>query len=243
MGVPAVASSALPRRRTAPPGGGRPAGRASRRRRFTWRHPGPDQRNGPPAPGPTRIGRYNRTMKPPAERSIPVDLYRQRRERVLAALRAKGGGVAIVPTAPEVLRNRDAHYPYRHDSYFYYLTGFTEPDALLVLDAGSRPDQPASILFCRAKNLERETWEGFRFGPEGARDAFASTPPLPSTKSTRSCRASSRTPRRCTTRSALRRNATPRCAAGSMPCARKAVAASSPPRRCTICCRCSTTCG
>lgn len=99
-------------------------------------------------------------------------LYRARRERVLAALRAKGGGVALVPTAPEVLRNRDAEYPYRHDSYFYYLTGFTEPEALLVLDASAGENQPAAILFCRAKNVERETWEGFRFGPDGAREAF-----------------------------------------------------------------------
>ncbi|MBB3257848.1 Xaa-Pro aminopeptidase [Paraburkholderia bannensis] len=99
-------------------------------------------------------------------------LYRARRERVLAALRAQGGGVALVPTAPEVMRNRDADYPYRHDSYFYYLTGFTEPEALLVLDANADENQPASILFCRAKNVERETWEGLRFGPDGAREAF-----------------------------------------------------------------------
>lgn len=99
-------------------------------------------------------------------------LYRARRERVLAALRAKGGGVALVPTAPEALRNRDAEYPYRHDSYFYYLTGFTEPEALLVLDASAGENQPAAILFCRAKNVERETWEGFRFGPDGVREAF-----------------------------------------------------------------------
>ncbi|MDE1183340.1 aminopeptidase P N-terminal domain-containing protein [Paraburkholderia sp.] len=101
-----------------------------------------------------------------------LDVYRQRRERVLAALRAAGGGVAIVPTAPEVLRNRDADYPYRHDSYFYYLTGFTEPEATLVLDASAASGEPASVLFCRAKNVERETWEGFRFGPDAARDAF-----------------------------------------------------------------------
>ncbi|PLZ03308.1 Xaa-Pro aminopeptidase [Burkholderia sp. WAC0059] len=101
-----------------------------------------------------------------------ADLYRARRARVLAALRAQGGGVAIVLTAPEALRNRDADYPYRHDSYFYYLTGFTEPQALLVLDANASGDEPASILFCRTKNAERETWEGFRYGPEAAREAF-----------------------------------------------------------------------
>ncbi|MBN3807404.1 Xaa-Pro aminopeptidase, partial [Paraburkholderia sp. Ac-20336] len=111
-------------------------------------------------------------MNQPTEPTIAIDVYRTRRERVLAALRVAGGGVAIVPTAPEALRNRDADYPYRHDSYFYYLTGFVEPEALLVLDASAAPGAPASILFCREKNVERETWEGFRFGPEGAREAF-----------------------------------------------------------------------
>ncbi len=115
--------------------------------------------------------RYNHTMNQPTEPTIAIDVYRTRRERVLAALRATGGGVAIVPTAPQALRNRDADYPYRHDSYFYYLTGFTEPEALLVLDASAAPGAPSSILFCRERNLERETWEGLRFGPDGAREA------------------------------------------------------------------------
>ena len=82
------------------------------------------------------------------------------------------GAVAILPTAPEVARNSDTDYPYRHDSYFYYLTGFTEPDSVLVLVA-AKGDQPAqSVLFCRQKNLEREIWDGFRHGPDGARAQF-----------------------------------------------------------------------
>lgn len=104
-------------------------------------------------------------MNAPLDTAIAVDVYRQRRERVLSALRAAGGGVAIVPTAPEMLRNRDTAYPYRHDSYFYYLTGFTEPDAVLVLNAAGPQGSPQSILFCRAKNADRETWEGFHYGP------------------------------------------------------------------------------
>ncbi len=118
--------------------------------------------------------RYNRRMNSLTEVASPiaVDVYRGRRERVLAAMRAQGGGIAVVATAPEVLRNRDADYPFRHDSYFYYLTGFTEPEATLVLNASAQDGEPASILFCREKNAERETWEGFRFGPEAARDAF-----------------------------------------------------------------------
>lgn len=80
-----------------------------------------------------------------------------------------GVGVAIIPTAPEAVRNRDSHYPYRFDSYFYYLTGFREPEAVLLLIAGS---EPKSILFCRDKDIEREIWDGYRHGPEGAREAF-----------------------------------------------------------------------
>jgi Xaa-Pro aminopeptidase len=80
-----------------------------------------------------------------------------------------GEGVAVIATAPERLRNRDSHYPYRFDSYFYYLTGFIEPDAVLVLVAG----KPAkSVLFCRSRDAEREVWDGFRYGPEAARERF-----------------------------------------------------------------------
>jgi Xaa-Pro aminopeptidase len=89
-----------------------------------------------------------------------------RRARLAALL---GNGIAIVPTAPERIRNRDAHYPYRYDSYFYYLTGFREPEAVLVLAGG---DRPQSILFCREKNVEREIWDGFRYGPAAAREVF-----------------------------------------------------------------------
>ena len=95
--------------------------------------------------------------------------YANRRARVLAQMHAQGGGVAIIPTAPEVMRNADADYPYRHDSYFYYLTGFAEPEATLVLVAGEK-DQ--AILFCREKNEEREIWDGYRYGPDAARDTF-----------------------------------------------------------------------
>jgi Xaa-Pro aminopeptidase len=90
-------------------------------------------------------------------------VYASRRRRLAEAL---GQGVAVVPTAPERVRNRDSHYPYRFDSHFYYLTGFTEPDAVLVLAAGK------SILFCRERNAEREIWDGFRYGPEAARERF-----------------------------------------------------------------------
>jgi Xaa-Pro aminopeptidase len=92
--------------------------------------------------------------------------FRARRKRLLKAI---GDGVAIVPTAPEVIRNRDAHHPYRFDSYFWYLTGFPEPEAVVVLIGGKRPK---SILFCREKHEEREIWDGYRYGPKAAKTAF-----------------------------------------------------------------------
>ena len=95
-----------------------------------------------------------------------VAAYAARRSRLLQSM---GAGVAVIPTAPERIRNRDSHYPYRFDSYFYYLTGFPEPEAVLVLVAG---EKPRSILFCREKHEERETWDGFRYGPQVARERF-----------------------------------------------------------------------
>jgi Xaa-Pro aminopeptidase len=96
--------------------------------------------------------------------------YAARRARLAAQMQE--GAVAVVPTAPEVARNGDSDYPYRYDSHFYYLTGFTEPESVLVLVA-AQGDKPArAILFCREKNIEREIWDGYRHGPEAARTAF-----------------------------------------------------------------------
>ncbi len=88
-------------------------------------------------------------------------IYQERRARLAAQLGA--GGIAIIPTAPERARNRDSDFPYRHDSYFYYLTGFTEPQAWLVVTA-----EGAATLWCQPKDLEREIWDGYRLGPEAA---------------------------------------------------------------------------
>src|SRR6185436_10884463 len=72
-------------------------------------------------------------------------------------------------TAPGRTGHRRTRCPCRYDSHFYYLSGFPEPQAVLVIVAGA---QPKSLLFCREKNEERETWDGFRFGPAGARERF-----------------------------------------------------------------------
>jgi Xaa-Pro aminopeptidase len=101
---------------------------------------------------------------------MSAEIYRARRNRVLDAMAARGGGVAIQPTAPERLRNRDSEYPFRFDSHFYYLSGFAEPESVIALVA--RGGERRSVLFCRDKNAEREIWEGYRHGPDAARDLF-----------------------------------------------------------------------
>ena len=110
-----------------------------------------------------------------------TDIYSARRHQLMAQMQH---GIAIIPTASEVRRNGDAHYPFRFDSYFHYLTGFDEAEAVLVLVAnpastGAVPQgdneknsAPQSILFCLEKDHEREIWDGFRYGPAAAREKF-----------------------------------------------------------------------
>ncbi len=94
-----------------------------------------------------------------------TQIYAERRARVAARLGP--GGIAIAPTAPERPRNRDSDFLYRHDSYFYYLTGFTEPNAWLVITA-----EGGTTLFCQPKDLEREIWDGIRLGPVAAPESL-----------------------------------------------------------------------
>ena len=89
-----------------------------------------------------------------------------RRQRLLAQIGERG--ILVLPTAREQIRNRDVHYPFRPDSDFYYLTGFAEPEALLVLAPGHADGE--QFLFCRPRDPERETWDGRRAGIEGAKE-------------------------------------------------------------------------
>jgi len=100
-----------------------------------------------------------------------TDIYQLRRNALAKHIFSKtGGGIAVIATAPELARNRDSDFPYRHDSDFYYLTGFEEPGATLVMKVASsgKNYQLESHLFCRPKDLEREIWDGIRLGPEAA---------------------------------------------------------------------------
>lgn len=93
-----------------------------------------------------------------------------RRRRDLMSL-AEPGSVVIVPGAHEVLRNGDSHFAFRQDSDFLYLTGFAEPDAVLVLVPGREAGE--QLLFCRESDPDRERWDGPRLGLDAAREQLA----------------------------------------------------------------------
>ena len=78
--------------------------------------------------------------------------------------------ILVLPAAPVRVRSHDTHYPYRQDSDFWYLCGFPEPDAVLVLVPGRKHGE--ALLFCRERDPEREAWDGPRFGQDGAVESF-----------------------------------------------------------------------
>lgn len=99
---------------------------------------------------------------------VPRAEFAKRRRRLMAM--ADEGAILIVPAAQERLRSKDTTYPFRQDSDFWYLTGFDEPEAVLVLVPGRR--QGECLLFCRERDAEKEAWDGPRLGPEGAVEAL-----------------------------------------------------------------------
>ncbi|WP_323813208.1 Xaa-Pro aminopeptidase [Cellvibrio sp. NN19] len=94
--------------------------------------------------------------------------FARRRKQLMAQM--EPNSIAIVPAAPERPRSRDTEYHYRQDSDFLYLSGFEEPQAVLVLIPGR--DHGEYVLFVRERNREREIWDGYRAGPEGACSEF-----------------------------------------------------------------------
>ena len=97
----------------------------------------------------------------------PAEFARRRRQLMRMA---GDDAILILPAAPERVRSHDTHFPYRQDSDFLYLTGFPEPEAVLVLVPGRKHGE--ALLFCRDRNPEREAWDGPRAGPEGAVEGF-----------------------------------------------------------------------
>ena len=100
--------------------------------------------------------------------TIPVREFARRRQALIEQMASES--IAILPAAPERTRNRDVHYPFRQDSDFQYLTGFEEADAVLVLIPGREHGE--SVLFCRERDPEKERWDGFLVGPEGAVERY-----------------------------------------------------------------------
>ncbi|RNF85880.1 aminopeptidase P N-terminal domain-containing protein [Montanilutibacter psychrotolerans] len=99
---------------------------------------------------------------------MPAKAHVRRRRQLMRM--AGTDAILILPAAREAVRSRDTHYPYRQDSDLLYLTGFPEPEAVLVLVPGRKHGE--TLLFCRERDREREGWDGPRFGPEGATEAF-----------------------------------------------------------------------
>ena len=101
--------------------------------------------------------------------TISKSEYARRRKHLMSMM--EDGSIAIIPSASEVTRSRDTEFLFRQDSDFMYLTGFNEPDAVLLLIPGRRAGQV--VLFCRDKDPERELWDGRRAGPEGVVKEYA----------------------------------------------------------------------
>jgi Xaa-Pro aminopeptidase len=95
-------------------------------------------------------------------------VFQQRRLQLFQAM--ANNSVALIASGKEVIRNRDTHYPFRAQSDFYFLTGFHEPDAVLMLSKTNDGDK--THLWCRAKDKEKEIWDGYRLGIDAAPEAL-----------------------------------------------------------------------
>lgn len=100
---------------------------------------------------------------------LPVEEFIERRQRLLSAMPTNS--IALFAAAHEVTRSNDTEYPFCQNKNFYYLTGFNEPEALLVL-IKEFDDSTQCLLFCREKNPEQEVWHGRRIGPDNAQTLF-----------------------------------------------------------------------
>ena len=106
---------------------------------------------------------------------MEIKEFQRRRKRLMDMMGDES--IAVIPTAPVRMRNRDVEYPFRHDSDFYYLTGFAEPESVAVLIPGRSSGE--FILFCRERDAHMETWNGLRAGLEGATERFAADDAFP----------------------------------------------------------------
>lgn len=101
--------------------------------------------------------------------------FAERRKRLMEQM--ADNSIAILPSATETIRNNDVHHRFRQNSDFMYLTGFREPDAVLVLMPGR--EQGEYVLFVRDKDPAREIWDGYRAGPDGAVEQYQADDAFP----------------------------------------------------------------
>lgn len=97
---------------------------------------------------------------------LPKEIFAERRRRLASLI---PGSALVLPAWPEYIRNHDTNFLYRQESNMLYLSGFDEPGSCLIFRPGQSPE---TVLFVREKNVERETWDGFRFGPQAAKEVF-----------------------------------------------------------------------
>ncbi|MBA6413529.1 Xaa-Pro aminopeptidase [Parahaliea sp. F7430] len=101
--------------------------------------------------------------------------YARRRKRLMALM--EPNSIAIIPSAKEQVRSRDTEYPFRQDSDFYYLSGFVEPQSVLVLIP--EREHGEFVMFCREREPQQELWNGRRYGPQGVCEHFAADDAFP----------------------------------------------------------------
>jgi Xaa-Pro aminopeptidase len=99
--------------------------------------------------------------------NFDMNIFTQRRAELAKQMAPNSS--AIFFAHPEYVRNHDVYHAYRPDSNFFYLTGFEEPEAIFVFRPGKTPE---TVMFVRPKDVQRETWDGFRFGPEATAREF-----------------------------------------------------------------------
>ncbi|QSB21651.1 Xaa-Pro aminopeptidase [Pseudomonas sp. 15A4] len=108
---------------------------------------------------------------------IPKAEYARRRKALMEQM--EPNSIAILPAAAVAIRNRDVEHVYRQDSDFQYLSGFPEPEAVIVLIPGREYGE--YVLFCRERNPERELWDGLRAGQDGAMREYGAEDAFPIT--------------------------------------------------------------
>jgi Xaa-Pro aminopeptidase len=101
--------------------------------------------------------------------------FAERRKRLMEQM--ADNSIAILPSSTETIRNNDVHHRFRQNSDFMYLTGFREPDSILVLMPGR--EQGEYVLFVRDRDPDREIWDGYRAGPDGAVEQFQADDAFP----------------------------------------------------------------